>query len=521
MEYMRKITATILSILCLAATGVSSVAGLGAQNPPVATAAEGNANGYPEAMYETRHTAATEGYTATSLGDTLYLFNHDGGGVWQEHIHHAPITQMHFGEGSDLYFLDADSNLYRLDTATLDSDSTATELGLHCDAFTIVGERMYCANIGAGQTSFYEAPLSDLSASSTPFLLKAYSPALSVWNDRLYAVDGSSKLHRISLTEGSSTEVAKLPEGTVSMTIAEGRVFGVTSEGNFYGYNLAELSEKTSYATCAPVAEKGAECEGISAYNGKVYLYQTTGDATQAHAYSITEGEWQIPEEFTRPTVRNIPTGKLATELAAGSTEFSIVQTSESALLVAVELSGIQDDSVFPYLSAKRTGQSVTAVQIATTVGYALLAHRESPTDGYQTYVVSTTGITDVSNEKILNYATPKTGYTTNKVHLYEYPHLGLATMSQQTKGAELVLLGEVQGLDIPYYAVKQGENVGYIPQSYVTPFHPNPTPAETVTLGSTKKEKDSIWRFAYILLGTAAIGILADFLILRKKSDD
>ncbi|MBR2623251.1 MAG: hypothetical protein IKD15_03400, partial [Clostridia bacterium] len=89
-------------------------------------------------------------------------------------------------------------------------------------------------------------------------------------------------------------------------------------------------------------------------------------------------------------------------------------------------------------------------------------------------------------------------------------------------------LLGEVKKLNHEYYEVsykaENGETVtGFIPKNYVLLFDGSVPTSETVTYGNTEDDTDTVWRFAYISLGFGAIGILIDFLLLRKskKNDE
>lgn len=88
-------------------------------------------------------------------------------------------------------------------------------------------------------------------------------------------------------------------------------------------------------------------------------------------------------------------------------------------------------------------------------------------------------------------------------------------------------VLGEITRLDHDYYQVEvvDGEGnatgvTGYVPKAYVSETDGLPPTSENVIFGATDDNGDAIWRLAYLLLGFAAICILVDFLILRKKKD-
>ena len=97
--------------------------------------------------------------------------------------------------------------------------------------------------------------------------------------------------------------------------------------------------------------------------------------------------------------------------------------------------------------------------------------------------------------------------------------------MATLPRGAEVKLLGEINKLDHAYYEIEytaeNGETVtGFIPQSYVMPFNGISPETSTVTYGETEDDNDAVWRFTYIILGLAAIGILVDFLLLYKPKN-
>ena len=110
---------------------------------------------------------------------------------------------------------------------------------------------------------------------------------------------------------------------------------------------------------------------------------------------------------------------------------------------------------------------------------------------------------------------------------LYKFPYLSkLLTCARIPRGASVKLLGEIRQLDHDYYLISytlQDGTVqtGFIPQSYTTLFDGAPAQSEENGYGEPESDTDSIWRMAYLLLGLSIIGILVNFLILRKKNDD
>ena len=123
------------------------------------------------------------------------------------------------------------------------------------------------------------------------------------------------------------------------------------------------------------------------------------------------------------------------------------------------------------------------------------------------------------------DYTESKNGWLTNDVYLYKYPYLTtLLTVDELSRGAQITLLGEITQLDHDYYLVSAEvdgvQKTGYVPKAYVTLFNGEPLQSETVIYGRNESNGDSVWRFAYILLGLSAVCILVDYLILRKKQD-
>ena len=98
-------------------------------------------------------------------------------------------------------------------------------------------------------------------------------------------------------------------------------------------------------------------------------------------------------------------------------------------------------------------------------------------------------------------------------------------TVETLQSGAKVTLLGEVTKLKRTYYEIayttENGEvKTGFVPKAYVNLFDGTSPTAQTVTYGETADDSDSVWRFAYIILGFGAIGILVDFLLLKKPKE-
>jgi hypothetical protein len=120
-----------------------------------------------------------------------------------------------------------------------------------------------------------------------------------------------------------------------------------------------------------------------------------------------------------------------------------------------------------------------------------------------------------------------KTAYLTNAVTLYKYPYLTkLLQVTGLTKNQKVTLIGEINDLDYSYYRIRfesadGTQQTGFIPNTYVTLFNGEPLTSEHTTYAEQSPSEDELWRLTFLLLGSAAICILIDVLILRKKNKD
>ncbi|MBQ8322545.1 MAG: hypothetical protein IJX91_01115 [Clostridia bacterium] len=246
--------------------------------------------------------------------------------------------------------------------------------------------------------------------------------------------------------------------------------------------------------------------------------------------YLLFDGNYLVRSSRLKlPTVKNIATEYVDQRIfSTQSTEIEIVKTQKNALFVEFDLSSLQGATTFPYLSYNRSETEKTALKLDETEKYNLIAVFDEAENKYFTYLVLKSACEDLDPSVYrTTYETGKTAYLTNEVSLYKFPYLcELLTAARLPRGAEVKLLGEIGELDHEYYLIsytdENGETkTGYIPQSYGVPFDASPAQTEESTYGAAESDKDSVWRMAYLLLGFAAIGILVDYLILRKKKDD
>ncbi len=485
---MRKIFATILSICTLGVASLLPTTGLLSQKTLQATAQ----------TTASTCTAATDGYTAVAHGQTVYILNKADGNFWQTYEHTDNVTHMEFDANGNLYLLDeeatADQPLYRLDTAHLASNRTATPVGVTCDTFSIEGEYLYTVDIKT-TSRFLRAPLNDPTNGTLTYVLNVAPFSIASWEGKTYALDGTNHLYELSLV-GNGNEITTLEQGSVSMTIAQGIVYGLTESGTLYSYDLASNTEQT--------IESNGGYTSLSTDGERLYLIKDK----QLYTYTPTQGVQSTPKY---PLINTIPSGNAKTTVAEHSTTtVTLVETAENTLLVEVDLD--KSDTVFHVLKTSRA--TIQGIQLAEENGYTLLASHE---EGYKTYLVASTTLTPLAT----GY-TPQesTGYANGQGKIYKYPlqNDAFPAFGETERNAPLQIVGEVKGIDGNYYAVQIGELVGYIPHTQARLFDGSTPPTQTEHIGAPSSNKDAVWRLAYLLLGSVALCVLADFLILRKS---
>ncbi len=250
------------------------------------------------------------------------------------------------------------------------------------------------------------------------------------------------------------------------------------------------------------------------------------------YAYFLYDKNYVVKSnELQIPIVNPIPVGEAANRVfGADNRDFTIVTVEQDSILTEFDLSALQDATEFPYVAFERCHTPMTALKIGEENGYAILAV-SSGAIGYKTYLVLNSSCEELPAADYRSaFAEPhETATLTNAVSLYKFPYLcNLLTVTDMPRGATVTLLGEVKKLNYEYYEVsyqtESGETkTGFIPKDYVLLFDGSIPTTETVTYGNTEDDTDTVWRFAYILLGFGAIGILVDFLLLRKpkKNED
>lgn len=263
--------------------------------------------------------------------------------------------------------------------------------------------------------------------------------------------------------------------------------------------------------------------------NATPVLNSFTFGVEENETYILCEGNYLIQSTaLSLPTVKTIKVnGADESVFANAAAEFTVVKTSEKALLVEFDLQTLGGAEHFPYLSLERGEEQRTALKIGETERYYLLAEYNQKAGAYKTYLALRSSCTPLEAD---DYRTEyplgeqKTGYITSAITLYKFPYLTeLLKSGELERGAPVTVLGEIKELDHAYFHVAfESENgeikTGYIPQAFVNDFSGLPPVSETIERGETESDVDSVGRLAYLLLGFAAICILTDYLLLRKK---
>lgn len=245
--------------------------------------------------------------------------------------------------------------------------------------------------------------------------------------------------------------------------------------------------------------------------------------------YLLCEGNYLIQSSaLNLPTVKTIKVNGADEKIFENANaEFTVVKTSENALLVEFNLETLGGAEYFPYVTLQRASAQKNALKIGETDKYYLLAEYDQSAGAYRTYLALISSCAPLEADdyrKEYSAEEQKTGYITSAITLYKFPYLTeLLKSGELERGACVTVLGEINKLDHAYFHVAlESENgeikTGYIPQAFVTDFSGLPPKSETIEVGETKSDLDSVGRLAYLLLGFAAICILTDYLLLRKK---
>ncbi len=390
-----------------------------------------------------------------------------------------------------------------------------------------------------------------------------------------YLVSDTNHYYKLSKTidETSGEPVwtleGSLKQNSKSPRLMTGDIYGnlyVTAVNNVYKFTEAEFMDEAAFGAeiCSAIPTESEkllvdyEEKVYALYRNTLYVYenglkiseyplgkalvytQTENTPVTTVAFGVEDNAAYITydgnltvctADLQLPTVKAIQTETVSEDVFGSATaEFTVVETSENAILVAFDLAQTKDSEYFSYRFYKRSEEPLTALKIGETSTYGVLAVFDKTTQEYTNYVVLKRYLTELDPSVYRKeYPTDAQtdGWLTNAVRLYKFPYLTpLLTSGNAVKNQKVTLLGEVTELDYDYYLISftDGEGntqTGFVPMSYVTDFNGAPPQSETTTYGEGTPDTDSLYRMTYLLLGTAAIALLVDFLILRKKEEE
>lgn len=280
---MKKIMATILWTLAFT-TFCSTEAALScAQTHPAF--AEGNSvtaelvtpNSYEQ--YLDLNTpcdvATTQGYLAIADGNTLYLFD-KADNVYRQYEHTAPIQKVEFDGRGNLYFI-SELELYKFTPEDMKNGEAATSLSINCKGLFAIENDVLCYYTSLNALKFYSlstnTALGEVSLQSP---LQSESP-LAFGKDGLYCVTESETtangytVYAINLQTYGLTKITNINEKLRSLTVANNLLCFVTEKGDFFSYNVTDLSGKDDIAKVTPITSDKNGYVSISSFNGNVY----------------------------------------------------------------------------------------------------------------------------------------------------------------------------------------------------------------------------------------------------------
>lgn len=214
---------------------------------------------------------------------------------------------------------------------------------------------------------------------------------------------------------------------------------------------------------------------------------------------------------------------------AKESATFTVVSCPSKTLLVRFDAATLQGAEYFPYVSYARTESRISALALAETDRFMVLAVYDEKNNDYFTALAEKTLCAEISADEYLldppeEFLNGARGYITNDIPLYKYPYLtDLFTVTTLKRGTAITVVKRIEKLDWLYYQVEYVDEegvsrVGYLPAAYVTDVNGATPDTNRTIIGTENNSKDLIWRLAYLILGTLVICILVDYLILRKQ---
>ena len=289
----------------------------------------------------------------------------------------------------------------------------------------------------------------------------------------------------------------------------------VDHNGNFYA-----LADNKIYKNGNTQAE---DFSSPLVYSESASINAFAFGAEENQTFLLCENNYLIQTtRLNLPTLKTVPVKGADKEIfSKESAEFIVVDVAQNALLIGFDLQALQGSEYFPYAGYSRAQTSLKALELGKSGEYSIIAVYDEAQKSYQTYYTRS-AFTSVAKDYHAPYESAIAGYITSEVTLYKFPYLNkLLTADVLPRGAQVEILGELS-LDHEYFEVRyqtaDGAKTGYIPRSFVAETNGKPPQAETQVIGKEESNRDALFRLAYILLGLAAIAVLANYLLLRKK---
>lgn len=219
--------------------------------------------------------AATQSYLAIADGNTIYVFD-KADNVYRQYEHTAPIQKVDFDGSGNLYFI-SELKLYKFSPEDLKSGESATSLSISCKGLFAIQEDVLCYYTSLNALKFYSLSANtSLGEVSLQTPLQSESP-LAFGKDGLYCVTESETtangytVYAINLQTYGLTQVTNVNEKLRALTIANNLLCFVTQSGDFFSYNVTDLSSKDDISKVTPITSDQEGYVSVSSFNGNVY----------------------------------------------------------------------------------------------------------------------------------------------------------------------------------------------------------------------------------------------------------
>lgn len=350
---------------------------------------------------------------------------------------------------------------------------------------------------------------------STPKLLSA-----DVFGD-LYVACADNKVYRFSEETFTKNDETGTPIATVPSSANK---IEIDFDRTVYALNGNSIT-----ACLGNPVQYGLEKSLVYSQNSETKVSSFTFDIRTGALIILYDGNFAVSTyDVPVPALQKIAVNAADQQIfGEENADFALLNVPEQTLLVAFDIQTLSGAKVFPYLSHNRTQQAETALRLVQTDRFALVAIFNEEDKTYTSAIVENASCTEIPKENYLknavHFAESNVGYLSNDVPLYKYPYLTeLLTIAALPKHTQVKVLAQIDDLDYRYYLVEYSIDgktyTGYLPQTYVNNFDGRPPQTSEELFGDKSTDFDSLWRLAFILLGFASIGILSDYLILRKK---